>query len=448
MTAVIAAIRHQSIEAALRFAGASIALLSVVFLSSCVRPASETIRIQFAFWGNVKNEQQWRLLADQFEVEHLNTKVDLMRIGTSYPMKLQAMMVGNVAPDVFSVEMGHYYQWAARGVLLDLTDEFRDIDNEHPYMPVVHQAMLYKDRCYALPYDVSGFVTYANLDAIREAGAALPPGGPTWEWIAENSHKLSSRGGDPSARTDYALVLPPTPQVILYGFGADPFDNYLNPSRVTADSPEMREALEYIRRLSQSGNIVPLTLVNTADNNVVTKRNQLFADQRVAFFFSGHWEPDRMPESMPFKWDVFPIPAGPKARVTQHGGMGIAVSKKSKHVGEAKAFAKFITSKKAIDFMVDRAGKSMLPVYREVAYGDAYLSIDPPASRHVYVETMERDASRFIVYAPEAFEVNRIINDSVERMLANPSISIDAIIDGMVIELDRFLEHQKRLGVL
>jgi len=382
----------------------------------------------------------------QFEREHPDIKVETLRFGTYYPEKISAMMVGNVAPDVMMVELSQYFELASRGVLLDLTDEFKELAAKGEYMPLVRRAFVWRDRCYALPINVPGFVTFVNLDVLAAAGLHVPKEGLSWEWLEQVAPRLSRRGGDPASPTDYAFVFPPTAQSVLWGYGVKIFDDDGHPTRATVKTPELREAFAYLRRVSAGGCVVPLTMINTAANTNVGMRQQLFRDGRVAFYFTGRWEIPYFKGKTSFNWDVMAIPAGPRARSAEHGGSGLAISARSKNQAAAKQFVQFYASVRGLRSAM-RWGR-LNPVYRELAFSDEFLNLRPPNSMIRFSEAMEAGASRWLLYAPGSAQAVRILNDTVEFMLSNPQVPLDEVTQRLDIELTRFLERQRRAGVL
>ncbi len=75
-----------------------------------------------------------------FEKTHSCVRISLLPIGARYSEKLQAMMVWDVALDIIMVEMTQSFEWASRGVLLDLTEDMQLLTKEHALMPVPEMA--------------------------------------------------------------------------------------------------------------------------------------------------------------------------------------------------------------------------------------------------------------------------------------------------------------------
>lgn len=414
-------------------------LACALLCAGCVPKKDGGVILRYAFWGSIEQQEVEQRIAKAFEEENPGIRVEFVPIGgTRYAEKIQAMMVGRIAPDVLMVEINQYFEWAARGALLDLTDLVEELAKDDPLMPLPAMAFAKDGRFYAVPINCSGFAMYCNLDALKSAGVS-PDELRTWEDIRRVAPKLSRRAGNPDAPTDYALLMPP-PLVALWAFGGEMFDNQVKPSTVTIKSPAAKSALEYLRGLNASGCAVP------PDVSTDQGTYQLFRDGKVALHFDGRWRTPDFAGKTKFAWDVRPMPAGPARQVTLHGGTGLAVSKDSREAEAAKKFVKFYVSEKG-----SKIGSSegrVVPVSRKRAYADEFLSLRPPENIRVFVDTMEADKSRLSVYCVGASQVRDIFGARVEQAISEPKRPLDEILKGLDEDLNRWLERQKRKGLL
>lgn len=414
------------------FLGISLSLLT---LTGCTRPEGAEKHIQYSFWGSVLQQKTEEKIVRDFEAEHPHIKVDLLCIGSRYADKIQAMMVGDAAPDVIMVESVQYRDWASRGVLLDVTEDMRALERDLTLMPVPRRLFDCAGHFYALPVNCHGLAMYCNLQLLAQAGIPFPSDGITWDQLADVAPKLARRAGNPDAPTDYAMIMP-LPLILLWAYGGDLFDNPFHPTRVIVNSPESARVIEYMRRLSTGRLAVPPDVA--ADQGTY----QLFRDGKIAFFFSGRWSTPDLAGKTKFDWDVAPIPAGPVRRVTQHGGTGLAVWSKSRHPDEARAFLRYYASKRGQE--ISMLGGRYVPVWRELAFGKEFLALRPPPGLRRFPETMEADAARFSVYTPGASEVAPIVAARMEQVIAQPEVPASQILSGLEAELNRWLAKYKR----
>lgn len=409
-----------------------------LLLNGCLRPPEEDAkRIQFSFWGSVQQQRAEEELIAAFREAHPDIEVDVLAIGSRYPEKIQAMFVGGVAPDVVMVNLFVYDEWASRGVLLDLTDDFKKIDEESEILPIPRRAVEREGRMFGVPINAHGMTTFYNRDALRAAGVELPEEGFTWEFLEEIAPRLSRRRGDPDAPTDY-LMLMPHPAIIFWQHGVQFFDDLFNPTAVTVNTPEAAEAIELLRRFRRNGYAVPPEI--ESDEGTF----QLFRDGRVAFYFNGRWLTPEFAGNTDFEWDVAPMPSGPVSNITQHGGTVLSIWADSPRKEAARKFLRFYASHRGAEIAMH--WQRNVPIFRELAYGDEFLDLRPPENMVHFSETMEDGASQFPMYAPGVQEVTRIFTTHIERALSRPDLPAATILTGMEYDLNRWLNRMRSRG--
>jgi multiple sugar transport system substrate-binding protein len=419
----------------IRMVSASIGGLAVLMMmNACTRPPeADGNRIQFAFWGSVQQQRAEEEIIRAFEAAHPDIKVDILPVGARYAEKMQAMFVGNVAPDVVMVNLFNYDEWAARGVLLDLTEDFRMLAEEAEFLPIPRRIVERDGRVFALPINAHGSVTFFNSDALKKAGIELPEEGITWSYLEEIAPRLASRRGDPDAPTDYLMLMPPA-NIVFWQYGVSLFDDPFHPNAVTVNTPEAVEAINFLRRISATGYVVPPEVA--ADEGTF----QLFRDGRVAFYFNGRWMTPEFTRTS-FEWDVIPFPAGPVSGVTSHGGTTLAVWSNSRRQEAARQFVRFYASYRGAEIAMH--WQRNVPVFREVAYGEKFLSLRPPENMAYFSKTMEDGAAQFDLYAPGSSEVLRIFQSRIQQALSRPQLPAEVVLSGMEEDLNRWLQKMK-----
>ncbi len=417
--------------------------VGAVLLAGCVvREDESAVRIEFSIWGTPAQEEVERQIVRAFERSQLRIRVDVLPVGSArYQEKLQAMMVGGIAPDVMLVNHQEYDDWRARGQLADLTALQRQIRARLTLMPGPRRLFERDGRFFALPVNGHGFVTFVNLDAFAAAGIAVPPEGFTWKQIEAFGPRLSRKAGNPRALTDYALVMPGYTWPLLAELGGAFFDDPYHPTRPAIDSPEGAAWIAWLRRLDDSGWCAPNALIPP---DLVTY--DLFRDRRVALYFIGRWQVPDLVGATDFRWDVRPFPAGPRGRITWHGGTAIAVSAHARHPEAARAFARFYADRAGAEIAV-RGGR-YVPVYAEIAERPAFLDLRPPDSPQVFVDTMQEGAASAWLYAPGVQEVWDLVRNRTEQALANRRLSDRDVVRLIAADLARWLEHERRQGLL
>ncbi len=410
-------------------------MLGTCALPGCKRPDGGRTEILYSFWGSTEQMAVERRLIDAFEKANPDIRVRTLPIGARYLQKVQAMMIGNVAPDVLMVEMTFYDEWASRGVLADLTSLAKQIAGEDPFMAVPERAFSREGRFFAIPVNVHGQVLFVNLDALHAAGIGIPEGGWSWAELLELGPKLSRRAGNPDAPTDYLMLQPPA-EIFLFAYGASLFDDAYHPTKVTSDSAETRAAFEIIRKFFVSGYVVPPDVADAQGTY------QLFRDGRLAFFVSGRWMTPELAGRTDFEWDVLQIPAGPAGLVTSHGGTGLAVWSGSTQPDAARRFIEFYASPEGVEIVTGGVGGRYVPVGRNAAFSDVFLSLRPPKSIRRFPETMRDGAAQVYLYARGQSLVTRIVTNRVSQALNMMDVPTDQIVKGLTDDLQRLLDRR------
>lgn len=411
-------------------------LVAGLLIACTVQEEDNRTTIRFAVWATVAQQRVEEEIIREFERRHPAVKVELLPLEFGrYEEKIQAMMVGGDAPDVFIVKNYIYDDWAVRGVLADVTKLAGEMNHEDELMPMARTIFERDGRYFALPVNVHGLVTFVNLDALAAAGLSLPAEGLAWEDIWRMAPRLARRAGNPSAPADYALF-EPAAYPLLAGLGGSLFDDPHHPTRVTVDSAEGRAWIAWFQRLVASGWCAPRDLALDQGSY------QLFRDGRVVFFFSGRWQVPDFAGRTAFQWDILPFPRGPRGQTTMHGGTGIAVSAKSPRQAAASEFARFYAGPGGARVAM-KAGRTV-PVQRGLAHSREFLDLQPPASSRHFVDTMEAGAAGYWLYAPGALEVFQIVNHRLDEAVSDPALDPAVITRRLEADLTRWLERQQR----
>lgn len=415
------------------------ALVLLVAGPGCVRNEDRTATLTFGFWGSTEQARTEAAVARAFEAANPGVRIETMAIAgnsSRYNDKVQAMLVGQVAPDVIMIESARYDEWASRGVLAEIGADVGAIDAATPLMPVARQAFERGGRFYAAPINAHAFATYYNRNALAAAGVSLDVARLEWEELLAIAPRLSKAAGGASATTDYALQMP-LPIILFWAFGGTLFDDPHTPRRALVNTREGRDAISFMRRLLASGAVLPPDIgAMAADHGTF----QLFRDGRIAFYFSGRWNTPDFLRIRDFEWDVAPIPAGPAGAISLHGGTALGVWTGARNQELARRFVRFYASETGARIAMQT--KRLVPVHRTLAYSDDFLSLTPPASLAVFARGMEAGAARSYLYAPGFGVAKRIFDEAMERALLSPHLPAEAVLADLERDLNRWLEQR------
>jgi ABC-type glycerol-3-phosphate transport system substrate-binding protein len=94
--------------------------------------------------------------------------------------KLTTAFAGNVAPDIFQHEAASILSFSKQGYLANLSSEMRTLK---PTMPSgLWNVGSYQAKLYGVPTMTQTYTIFANVDAFKKAGIAVPTGTNTFTW--------------------------------------------------------------------------------------------------------------------------------------------------------------------------------------------------------------------------------------------------------------------------
>ncbi|WP_223594493.1 ABC transporter substrate-binding protein [Neobacillus bataviensis] len=242
--------------------------------------------------------------------------------------KLPVAFANEEGPDIFMVSPGDFTKYAQSGIMADLNPYFPKGAKED-FLPAAIDAVTYKDKVLALPYELELLGLYYNKKMLADKGVEVPK---TWDELQAAAKKLTT---DKVA----GLVLPtdkgPYLNFIWYPFLWQQGGNVLSEdgTKSTFNSPEVVKALDYWGSFFQNGSAPSKLQYGPWDAaNIGTGT--------AAMTIVGTWAIPVL-ENQFKDTDIglapIPTPDGGKA-ATDAGGWKMAVNSKSKNVEEAAKF--------------------------------------------------------------------------------------------------------------
>lgn len=237
-------------------------------------------------------------------------------------------------------------QYAAAGYLRDISDIMKKQGLDDAMNDELRDIISYDGKIYALPKDAYMQGLEINLNLFKKAGLIDASGRPkvpdTWQELAGTAKTIKEKTG----RAGFVI---PTLQGnggwyflnIAWAYGVD-FMKRNNDGSYTAtfDSPEMREAVQYMYDLKWKYNALP------DDTNIDRKTMEsLFAADEAAMMIA---DPPTNSLTTLYGMNIDSIyatriPAGPAGRFSQMGGgaVGFSVDATDKQVEASLAWMKF-----------------------------------------------------------------------------------------------------------
>lgn len=293
--------------------------------------------------------------------------------GTSYNQKVQTMIAGGKAPDIFNGGDVQIPNYVAKKFVLDLKPyvarEHYDLSG---FYPQLIQNLTYGGQLVGLTDNYDTQVMYYNTDLFKKAGVAEPTSDWTWDDFVAAARKLTSGSG--SSKT-YGSVYdnwfaPYFDQI--WADGGDPFPS--NGTKCGYDSPQAVKAFTQIQDLYKQG-LSPSPSQFSANGS-----EQQFLTGRVGMLIgNGRWSAYTFKDVKKFGWKIAPLPKGSAGRANFFHISMFAIPRTSKNPEAAFAFLKYMVSEEGIKAGLD--DMQGIPARKDIAESASFKD-DPFNVKH------------------------------------------------------------------
>jgi multiple sugar transport system substrate-binding protein len=384
-------------------------ILAATVLHGCRgdRDARRQTEIVYLTRATPDQLEVWRRATKEFMRRNPNIRVRFENLPyVQYWDKFQTMNAAGVAPDVIFMESTRFPKFAESGTLENLRPYIaRDKDLAlDDFFPAALDSYRWKGDLYGLPNDVAIGVVFYNRDLFDEAGVPYPKAGWTWDdYLA--AAKALTFDFDEDGRIDQYGTLIGDWRHFVWQNGGDIVDDPLHPTRSTMNTPEVREALQWLVDLRFKHHVTtrPGELADMGGY-------EMFMTGKVAMVFGGHWDVPTYSKITRFRWDVAPLPKG-KLRANNALGSCLSIPSKSRHKEEAWRYIKFLTGPDGQRLMV--GADFSTPARRSIARSKEYLQA-PPEGEQVFVD--EIPFGRPVPFTPKYLEMSNVTNQVMDLM--------------------------------
>jgi multiple sugar transport system substrate-binding protein len=315
-----------------------------------------------------------------FEAANPNVNVEVETAPfDEYFTKLQALIAGGEAPDVFELNYENFVTFASKGVLADLTGHMEtDPDSAvGVYYPRSYDAFNYNGLQAGLPATFSTVVLFYNKDLFDAAGIDYPAADWTWADAVEAGKAITD------ADAGVWGLYSPIQFWEFYKKAAQNGCSFFNEDQteVTIDSPECVEALQTMIDFVTTDGVMPsdIDMAGISDGD-------LFNSGNLGMLVTGIWMYGAFADA-PFAWDIQGEP-GMAEKATHFFANGVSVFAASEHRDAAYEWAKFFTSSPEMAEIRVASGWE-LPTLNNPEYVEGYLSQTPPDNRAAVFESLE-----------------------------------------------------------
>jgi multiple sugar transport system substrate-binding protein len=285
------------------------AIATAAALTACsAAPAGDDgpVTLTIATWANETEADELDTILDELNDAQDTYRLEHMVVpGGEYYTKLQTMIAGRQAPDLFWLSQEYVPAYADNGALTDLTDRVGGVDLTD-YLPGALDTATVDDTLYGLPWIGQPYVVYYNADRFAEAGIDRPA--QDWSWDDFRATATALTDGD---SWGYATTGNPPAALYTWGEGGDYVDA---DGTVVLDSPEAVAGLTLAHDIANDpGMTMPQ---DQAQSRGVESS---FIDGTVAMIVGGAADDieRKVAESAePFEVGMAVMPAGRAAQVT------------------------------------------------------------------------------------------------------------------------------------
>jgi multiple sugar transport system substrate-binding protein len=363
-----------------------------------------------------------------FEASHPNIKINVETAPfDNYFTKLQTLIAGGMAPDIFELNYENFVTYAAKGLLLDLnplTETDASFDASI-YYPRANEPFSYNNMQLGLPATFSTVVLYYNKDLFDQAGVAYPQEDWTWADAVEAGKQLT----DPAAGV-YGLHS----GIQFWEFYKKAAQNncqFFNEDKteVLINSPECVQALETMISFVETEKIMP----SQADMGGLSD-GDMFLQGKLAMDVTGIWMFAAFADA-PFAWDI-EVEPGMATHATHFFANAVSVFAASKHPQEAWEWVKFFTSDPEMARIRVESGWE-LAALSNPAFFDEYLQQSPPDNRQAVFNSLK------YAVVPPVIERQGEFQDAVGLLLDQArlgQITPQQALDQAKIEIEALLQ--------
>ena len=354
---------------------APLAVLAALGIGACRATPTGPPVIKLATWFGSSEAREMAPIVEGINKRHAaEFRLELVTIPGEYLTKVDTMMAGKVAPDLFLLSQEFIPSYAAIGAIADLDQRIRqdtgiDLDD---YYPAGLETARHGGRLHGLPWVMMPVVLYYNRALFDAAKQPYPNRDWGWATFREAAKKLTVREADGRA-VQWGFLQHTWPPYLLWVWQNGGEVLSADGKRPMLDDPATVGGLQFMRQLVVEDQVSP-GAGTVAQNGA----NELFKAGRIAMFMGGASDDlDRMPG---LQVGVSEVPRG-TTRATFSWTAHLVMSTQTKHPDQA-----YVAWKELLDGF---HGWKIVPPRRSLAKKIAELEPRKAAAAPAILASME-----------------------------------------------------------
>lgn len=289
--------------------------------------ATQKVKLRLATWAGADEAKELQTVIDKVNANSKTYEIVSEPIPADYYTKMQTMIAGNTAPDLFWLGAEYMAPYASKGAILDVTSQLkadtRGAAKLDDYVQPVLQSAQYQGKTYGLPWIAQPVVLYYNKALFKAANLPVPDDSWTWDTFKDAAKKLTDK-----SKGIYGTTFNGWPPVhmFIWQAGGEVISPDLKSSPI--DSPEAVKGLEFYSSIIYNEEYAPSQAKINEQGF-----GEMFKAGKIAMFFGG--AADDLDRVQGLDVGVARVPKGPKDRTTFAWTASTAISAQSKHPKEA-----------------------------------------------------------------------------------------------------------------
>ena len=319
------------------------ALLLSVLVIACAATTvfADPVTITYSYWGTPDEAASVQAVADKFNAEHPDIKVEVMAIpNEEYVTKLNTMAAAGELPDCGIMSESGVLDFAEKGLLADISGMHEGKES----MPL--DSITFKKDGAPVAYSGANeiLLLYYNKDMFDAAGLEYPSASEPMAWdefvalakkltIDANGKTAEEEGFDANNIVQYGCVVDNwTWQLEVWALSNGGRWISEDGKEVVINSPETIESIQKVADLTLVEHVMPYN-AGLEDNGI----QRSIVAGNVAMATGGAWNVGTSLPGVPFKYGVARLPYMKESVTICTGGPQVVFSQ-SKHLDEAMEF--------------------------------------------------------------------------------------------------------------
>jgi multiple sugar transport system substrate-binding protein len=311
--------------------------------STSSKDANGKTEITVFTWGFPAEKTAREAQAKLFNQTHKDVEVKIT-VSPDYDRKLDALIAGKNAPDVFETSSDWYHIRMDLGQLVDLNPYVKkdNLDLNQYYPRMINDFKTFDGtKLESMPIGMATFAMAINEDLFKKNGVTIPDPekGWTWDEALQAAQKITSGSGTEKiyGMSDHWMYQ----QLAGYFYGG----TYTDPkfTKIEVNSPEAIKGIQFASDLMYKYHVMPDA---TAAKGLASA--QRFYAGKSGMVPVNNWDIPDVGSNIgnKFNWEIVPMPTmtetgkAPTWYITE----GYGISTQSKHKDAAWEFVKWVTT--------------------------------------------------------------------------------------------------------